>query len=330
MSGIATHTRPPYRKHHSNHNTSCTLAFYFTTGRNYNRFSILDHSVYVNYDDIQPTTHGPSMKSIVKNAKSYCPPIVVTPTSTSKLEWTTVKNRKLTLRQLHSNVISAKNNASPKSVVFEHDIYNSNKDGVLIDSNKNNGPITTNKNKRLVINDSTRAKSKMYHNLPTKKSEKIHCAKNPKTNFFFSKMDTPSKDVTTIPMTPESVRRKKKQRGRDYAPQPPLSSKKKRPSKSKSPPTEDNGTNAVANRTRSNTPGSQKKSPLKSEIYVKINPGTDDDVIRKMSKSNLSQETSKIATFRKIALSKDVILNASKTVLVRCALAFKRLSKPLL
>ena len=151
-----------------------------------------------------------------------------------------------------------------------------------------------------------------------------------------SKDNVKIKNEETIPATPESTRRKKKQRDRDIVPPPPSSLKKKRNSKSRSPPVSDEST-PVSTRTRSTTPAAQRKSPQTKQPsdtkpldkYVKLNPGIEDTDIRAMSKSNLSQELSKIATLRNITLSKEVILNASRNMLIRRAITFKRLSQPL-
>ena len=61
---------------------------------------------------------------------------------------------------------------------------------------------------------------------------------------------SPAKTLHTIPATPESARRKKKQRDRDYVVNPTSSTKKKKPIKPKSPPVEVQEDTSLSTRNR--------------------------------------------------------------------------------
>lgn len=62
---------------------------------------------------------------------------------------------------------------------------------------------------------------------------------------------------------------------------------------------------------------------------MKLNPGIKDEVIQKMSKDNLLQELMKIACKRNMTITKDSFVKAGKAMLIRRAIAFKKLSDPL-
>ena len=177
-------------------------------------------------------------------------------------------------------------------------------------------------------NSPTRVKSQRYHNLPTQELIKLNFRKksHPKSQRAMPTV-SPAKTSNPIPATPESSRRKKKQRDRDLT-NLDSSTKKNRPIKS---PTKENKDDMVSTRTRSSEKKTKVSAPKENSPsqYVKLNPSIDDEDIKKMTKSNLTQEIGKIAKNRNIALPKDVIMHASKTALIRRAIAFKRLSKPL-
>ena len=134
-------------------------------------------------------------------------------------------------------------------------------------------------------------------------------------------MSPPVKDVEMTPVTPDQPRRQKKQR-HPVSPTATATSAKKQRSKSLSP-------RAANTKLRSSsTKRTTRSSTESNKSYVQLNPGTKDDVIQKMSKDNLLQEIMKIARKRSMALPKETFLKATKHLLVKRAIAFKKLSEP--
>ena len=151
---------------------------------------------------------------------------------------------------------------------------------------------------------------------------------------------------TEMPLSsPSTPRRSKKSRHRPTTiPDPPSSSKKKRQSSSTSPKsrqgakslhvktspattpkssTKKNNTDSVSSRTRSTNAVHTDHNQ-----YVKIHPNTEDATIKSMSKDNVLQEIMKIARNHKITISTETFAKAGKALLIRRAIAFKRLSSP--
>ena len=158
--------------------------------------------------------------------------------------------------------------------------------------------------------------------------EKYNHTQNPNIlpNEHTSKMST-SQDVEMTEAHHETPRRQKKQRQRVSPGNTPSSSKKQRPSKSVSP----TASSAKSKFPRTTRSKSRPTTPTKDATpsYVKLNPGIKDEVIKGMSTDNLLKEITKIARKRSITLSTDAFIKAGKALLIKRAIAFKKLSDPL-
>ena len=298
------------------------------TGRNYNRFSIFRDSDPYEFDDMTTLRNGSPTAHFVKFHQPKCPPIVAKENVISNVNWITISNRKKPLRKISHTEI----NENKQDRLFLMKLNTTSKKSVTNDdvnsSRRLNGSMNSHQAPNVGSTHKITPVPQKTNNLP---ATAIPC----KT------MSTPTQDVEMLPVTPENARRSKKTRHRTITtPDPPSSSKKKRASKSTSPkakstasPTQDKATSpkghvnkqtgSVSQRTRS---FSTKTPDVK---YQKIHPSTDDDTIRGMSKDNLLQELKNITRKRKINISTDTFTKASRALLIRRAIAFKKLGSPL-
>ena len=142
LSGIGDNARPPGQVHHASGTTTTRYIPYDSASPNRNRFIPLSDKMHHINNICVPKYEGSIMIQMVKNNKSYCPPIVATPMSSPDIAWTTVKNRKITMRKTTIKTNSENNAVSPTSVILNHNNYNSISSGVLIKSTDINGRVT--------------------------------------------------------------------------------------------------------------------------------------------------------------------------------------------
>ena len=117
MSGIGDNARPPGKVHHNTGTTTTHHIPYDLSCTSQNRFTPLCHERHNIANIWLSKSEGSRMIQLVKNNNSYCPPIAAIPTSSSDLNWTTVKNRKSTMRKTSIKTNHEINAASPKSVL---------------------------------------------------------------------------------------------------------------------------------------------------------------------------------------------------------------------
>ena len=316
--------RPPDPSGHLFSNTPTHMHYHHEVGKNYNRFSIFRDTIPYELDDMSTLRNSSSIAHFIKLNQPRCPPIVAKENISPNAQWISVTNRKTPSR---------------KTLTTEFN-----------ESNKFRSPLlklnTTSKmnvrNKKIIYskfhNAYMQPKQKSTHKITSSINKKINL---PDLDSHPSKMSSPTKDAEMPPATPDSNRRSKKTRHRTNS-TPPSSSKKKRQSKSTSPKAsspkgsspkqsslkdakDSTSTGTVSTRTRS----SVTKKPDQDK-YLKLHPQLEDDTIQKMSKENLLQELMKITRKRKISISTETFAKAGRALLIRRAIAFKKLSSPLL
>ena len=316
--------RPPDPSGHLFSNTPTHMHYHHEVGKNYNRFSIFRDNIPYEIDDMSTLRNSSSIAHFIKLNQPRCPPIVAKENISPNAQWISVTNRKTPSR---------------KTLTTEFN-----------ESNKFRSPLlklnTTSKmnvrNKKIIYskshNEYMQPKQKSTHKITSSINKKINL---PDPDSPLSKMSSPTKDAEMPPATPDSNRRSKKTRHRTNS-TPPSSSKKKRQSKSTSPKAsspkgsspkqsslkdakDSTSTGTVSTRTRS----SVTKKPDQDK-YLKLHPQLEDDTIQKMSKENLLQELMKITRKRKISISTETFAKAGRALLIRRAIAFKKLSSPLL
>ena len=144
------------------------------------------------------------MIQMVKNNRSFCPPVVASKKSTQNDKWTTVVNCKSPMRKFSNKESNAILECSPNSVLLNTSSLFYDHGRVLKSTKQSNGSVVNNLNKNNSNKMHAVSRLQKSHNMPRKKDP------YDKNLTSTASMETTPTNQTTLPLkTPDSIRRKR-------------------------------------------------------------------------------------------------------------------------